>query len=67
MADTYDFDVAVVGSGPAGYVAGIRAAQLGARATVIEKGRLGGAEYSRFILPMPSEPSLRRLRAKSRL
>ena len=42
MADTYDFDVAVVGSGPAGYVAGIRAAQLGARACVIEKGRLGG-------------------------
>ncbi len=42
MAETYDFDVAVVGSGPAGYVAGIRAAQLGARACVIEKGHLGG-------------------------
>jgi len=42
MADTYDFDVAVIGSGPAGYVAGIRASQLGARACVIEKGHLGG-------------------------
>jgi dihydrolipoamide dehydrogenase len=42
MAESYDFDVAVVGSGPAGYVAGIRASQLGARACVIEKGLLGG-------------------------
>ncbi|MFW6189226.1 MAG: dihydrolipoyl dehydrogenase [Planctomycetota bacterium] len=42
MSDEYDFDVAVVGSGPAGYVAGIRAAQLGAKAGVIEKGPLGG-------------------------
>ena len=42
MADSYDFDVAVVGSGPAGYVAGIRASQLGARVCVIEKARLGG-------------------------
>ncbi len=42
MGDRYDFDVAVIGAGPAGYVAGIRAAQLGARACVIEKGHLGG-------------------------
>jgi len=42
MSRDYDFDVAVIGSGPAGYVAGIRAAQLGASACVIEKGRLGG-------------------------
>ncbi|KPK60033.1 MAG: hypothetical protein AMK73_08345, partial [Planctomycetes bacterium SM23_32] len=42
MSESYDFDVAVIGAGPAGYVAGIRAAQLGAKACVIEKGELGG-------------------------
>ncbi|MGD2174687.1 MAG: dihydrolipoyl dehydrogenase [Candidatus Brocadiaceae bacterium] len=42
MSEGYDFDVAVIGSGPAGYVAGIRASQLGARTCVIEKGLLGG-------------------------
>jgi len=42
MSDKYDFDVAVIGGGPAGYVAGIRAAQRGARACVIEKANLGG-------------------------
>ena len=42
MSDSYDFDVAVVGAGPAGYVAAIRAAQRGAKACVIEKGELGG-------------------------
>jgi dihydrolipoamide dehydrogenase len=42
MNQKYDFDVAVVGAGPAGYVAAIRAAQLGARTCIIEKGELGG-------------------------
>jgi len=36
------YDVAILGSGPGGYVAAIRAAQLGLRAAVIEKGFLGG-------------------------
>lgn len=34
--------VLVIGGGPGGYVAAIRAAQLGARVTVVEKERLGG-------------------------
>ena len=36
------FDVLVVGSGPGGYVAAIRAAQLGLRTAVVERDRLGG-------------------------
>jgi dihydrolipoamide dehydrogenase len=36
------FDLAVVGAGPGGYVAAIRAAQLGMQVAVIEADRLGG-------------------------
>lgn len=35
-------DLAVIGSGPGGYVAAIRAAQLGMKAIVVEKNSLGG-------------------------
>ncbi|MFC3581615.1 dihydrolipoyl dehydrogenase [Sphingomonas hylomeconis] len=42
MAD-YDFDVLIIGSGPGGYVAAIRAAQLGLRTACIEsRETLGG-------------------------
>jgi len=36
------YDVAIIGGGPGGYVAGIRAAQLGLSAVVVEKQVLGG-------------------------
>lgn len=39
---TEETDVVVIGAGPGGYVAAIRAAQLGKQVTVIEKGNLGG-------------------------
>ncbi len=35
-------EIAVLGAGPGGYVAALRAAQLGAKVTVIEEGSLGG-------------------------
>ncbi len=41
MADT-SFDVVIVGSGPGGYVAAIRAAQLGLKTAIVEKAYLGG-------------------------
>ena len=37
-----DFDVVVVGGGPGGYVAAIRAAQLGLRTACVEADKLGG-------------------------
>ena len=37
-----DFDVVVIGGGPGGYVAAIRAGQLGLRAACIEADKLGG-------------------------
>jgi dihydrolipoamide dehydrogenase len=40
MTDVYD--VTVIGAGPAGYVAAIRASQLGLRTAIIEKRYMGG-------------------------
>ena len=40
MADKYD--LVVLGSGPGGYVAAIRAAQLGMKVAIVERERLGG-------------------------
>lgn len=37
-----NFDVAIIGSGPGGYVAAIRAAQLKLKTVVIEKDKVGG-------------------------
>jgi len=37
-----EFDVCVIGSGPGGYVAAIRAAQLGFNTAIVEKRHLGG-------------------------
>jgi len=44
-------DICVLGAGPAGYVAAIRAAQLGAGVALIEKGELGGTCLNRGCIP----------------
>ncbi|MBX3510189.1 MAG: dihydrolipoyl dehydrogenase [Hyphomonadaceae bacterium] len=36
------FDVIIIGSGPGGYVTAIRASQLGLRAAIVERDKLGG-------------------------
>ena len=48
---TGSFDVVVVGGGPGGYVAAIRAAQLGAKTAIVEKDRLGGTCLVRGCIP----------------
>src|SRR5580692_11593772 len=42
MSERKKHDVAVIGSGPGGYVAAIRAAQFGKSVALIEKDLLGG-------------------------
>jgi dihydrolipoamide dehydrogenase len=42
MSEKKNFDVVVIGAGPGGYVAAIRAAQLGKSVALIEKSWLGG-------------------------
>ena len=38
----YNYDLVVIGSGPGGYVAAIRANQLGMKAAIVEKDKAGG-------------------------
>ncbi len=42
MTERKKFEIAVIGSGPGGYVAAIKAAQLGKSVALIEKDKLGG-------------------------
>jgi len=42
MPETENFDLIVIGGGPGGYVAAIRAAQLGLKTAVVEREHLGG-------------------------
>ena len=53
MAD--NFDVVIIGSGPGGYVAAIRAGQLGLKTAIVEKDkRLGGTCLHRGCIPTKS-------------
>lgn len=42
MTETKKYDIAIIGAGPGGYVAAIKAAQLGRSVALIDKGHLGG-------------------------
>ena len=50
----YDFDLAILGAGPGGYVAAIRAAQLGLKTCVIEKDKPGGVCLNLGCIPSKS-------------
>ncbi len=42
MADAKSYDLIIIGSGPGGYVAAIRASQLGMKTAIVERSELGG-------------------------
>jgi len=55
LAEQQQYDVVIIGSGPGGYVAGIRAGQLGLKVAVIEKDSfLGGTCLHRGCIPTKS-------------
>ncbi|MDF2512347.1 MAG: hypothetical protein K0S04_2213 [Herbinix sp.] len=45
------YDIIIIGSGPGGYVAAIKAAKLGMRAAIIERGEIGGTCLNRGCIP----------------
>lgn len=54
MAEKKKFDVAVIGAGPGGYVAAIKAAQMGKSVALIEKQYLGGTCLNVGCIPSKS-------------
>lgn len=52
--ETIECEIVVIGGGPGGYVAAIRAAQLGATVVLIEKERLGGTCLNHGCIPTKS-------------
>ena len=46
-----EFDIIVIGGGPAGYVAAIRSAQLGAKVAIVEKDQFGGTCLNKGCIP----------------
>lgn len=51
---SYDYDLAIIGGGPGGYVAAIRAGQMGAKVLLAEKDALGGTCLNRGCIPTKS-------------
>ena len=49
-----EFDIAIIGGGPGGYVSAIKAAQLGLKACLIEKDKVGGTCLHRGCIPTKS-------------
>jgi dihydrolipoamide dehydrogenase len=51
LEKSIETDIAILGGGPAGYVAAIRASQLNAKVVLIEKSELGGTCLNRGCIP----------------
>jgi dihydrolipoamide dehydrogenase len=47
----YDVDVCIIGTGPGGYIAAVRASQLGMKVAVVEREELGGICLNRGCIP----------------
>ncbi len=54
MATSFAYDVLVLGGGPGGYVAAIRAAQLGLKTALVERDKLGGVCLNWGCIPSKS-------------
>ena len=48
---TIKYDLTIVGGGPGGYVAAIKAAQLGMKVALFEEDKLGAVSYTHLTLP----------------
>ena len=51
LSNKNENDIVIIGGGPAGYVAAIHPAHLGAKVALIEKDRLGGTCLNRGCIP----------------
>lgn len=51
MEHEFDVEIAILGGGPAGYLAAVRAAQLGARVAIVEQDQFGGVCLNRGCIP----------------
>ncbi len=60
------YDVAVIGAGPGGYVCAIRAAQLGFKVALIEEGTVGGVCLNRGCIPTKALYSATKMVAKAK-
>jgi NAD(P) transhydrogenase len=51
VGDAFDYELLVIGSGPAGQKAAIQAAKLGRRVAIVERRQLGGVSVNRGTIP----------------
>ena len=56
----YDYEIAVIGGGPGGYVAAIKAAQMGKKTVIIEKENFGGTCLNVGCIPTKALLRIRR-------